>query len=373
MSRKKILFVTSRFPWPLDKGDKLRAYHQLKFFSKYADVYLFSVNDMKSPVILPDEIKTICKEITIARLTIFSVLLNLLRSVFSSNPFQVGYFYNQRIKRQFETFADKTKPDFIFAQLIRTAPIVMTRRERKILDYMDVFSKGIERRMRTEPFYLKPLFKCEQRRLVHYEAKVFDWFDASTIISNQDKNLIQHVQRDEIIVVPNGVDLDFFYPAQGIKSFEILFNGNMNYPPNIEAAEYLCKKVLPIVHQKKPNVKVLISGTSPSARVLNLVSNKVVVSGYVPDVRVNFSKCMMLVAPMQSSIGLQNKLLEAMAMGIPCITSTLANNALQAEDGTEIFVADTPEAFAEKIIKLLENKTLSDLLSANGLKFVRKK
>jgi polysaccharide biosynthesis protein PslH len=371
MKRKKILMVTSRVPWPLDKGDKLRAYHQLKFISKFADVYLFSINDKKSLTSVPQELSTLCKELKIVQLGFFSIVINLLRSVFTSMPFQVGYFYNQRIRKEFEHFADEAKADLIFAQLIRTVPLVEARKERKVLDYMDVFSKGMERRLKNTSTFLKPIFKLEQMRLRKYERDVFSKFDERCIISEQDKNLIYHDRNRDIHVVANGVDFGFFHPQQHQKEFEILFNGNMNYPPNVEAALYLCNKILPIIHKSMPGVKVLISGTSPSQPIRNLASELITVSGFVSDVRDNFSKSMILVAPMQSSIGLQNKLLEAMAMGLPCVTSTLANNALQAKIGEQILVADTPETYATTIIDLLRNESLRNSIAHNALLFVQ--
>jgi glycosyltransferase involved in cell wall biosynthesis len=118
-----------------------------------------------------------------------------------------------------------------------------------------------------------------------------------------------------------------------------------------------------------PSARLLISGASPNARVKELESDKVIVSGWVDDVRENYAKAKILVAPMQISIGLQNKLLEAMAMQIPCITSTLANNALGAKHNEEIMVADKPEQYALQILELLNNEAKAKQIAMNGYKF----
>ena len=115
---------------------------------------------------------------------------------------------------------------------------------------------------------------------------------------------------------------------------------------------------------------MLISGASPNNKVLALKSDKVKISGWVDDIRENFAKSQLLVAPMLTSIGLQNKLLEAMAMQLPCITSTLANNALGAKHNEQIMVADTPEQFAEYIIELLQDSIKAKKIAMNGYKFV---
>ncbi len=348
----------------------MRAYHQLRSLSSYADVYLFSVNDLGEVAGAEQELKKYCKKIHFVNITKARVALNVFNAYFSGIPLQVGYFYNNAIQAEFNRFADEVKADVIFCQLIRTALFVQNRKERKVLDYMDVFSKGVERRIDKVNMLMRPAFQMEYKRLLSFEEKVFKWFDERIIISNQDRDLIPHSEKKKIRVIPNGVDTSFFKPMESPKEFDILFNGNMQYPPNIEAAEYLCTQVLPLLRRKKPHINILISGTSPSPRVLALKSDNVVISGRVPDVRDNFAKSRILVAPMQSSIGLQNKLLEAMAMGIPCVTSTLANNALNAVPEKEILVADKPEEYAGKIFTLLENENLYKDIRHNALNFI---
>ena len=147
----------------------------------------------------------------------------------------------------------------------------------------------------------------------------------------------------------------------------------MDYPPNIESVEYLVNKIMPLVWAKMPNVRLLISGASPNNRVLALASKNVVISGWVDDIRENFAKSKILVAPMQISIGLQNKLLEAMAMQMPCITSALANNALGAIHNEQIIVAETIERYAQYIIELLQDEAKAKKIAMNGYQFVIKK
>lgn len=371
--KPKLLFVTSRVPWPLDKGDKLRAYYQLRSLSEYADVYLFCINDLGEIPGAEEELGKYCREIFIASVSRFRVGINILSAFCSDVPLQVGYFYNSSLQQKFNSFADKVKPDVIYCQLIRTAKFVEHRKERKVLDYMDIFSKGTERRIGKVNFLMRLVLKLEYKRLLKFEEKVFPWFNERTIISEQDRNFIPHKEKHLIRVIPNGVDTDFFAPADTAKAYDILFNGNMQYPPNIDAVEYLCNRILPLLKEKKPDVKILISGTSPSSRVLALQSGNVTVTGRVEDVRVNFAKSKMLVAPMQSSIGLQNKLLEAMAMGIPCVTSEMANNALKAVPGKEILVASAPEEYARHIFNLMKDEELYSLIRTSGLRLVREK
>jgi len=144
----------------------------------------------------------------------------------------------------------------------------------------------------------------------------------------------------------------------------------MSYPPNVESVEYLVNKIMPLIWEKLPKVRLLISGASPNKKVLALKSNRVEISGWIFDVRENFAKSKILVAPMQISIGLQNKLLEAMAMKLPCVTSKMANNALGALPNHQIFVAETPEQYAQFIIELLQDEEKANNIGLNGYNFV---
>lgn len=368
----KILVILSRVPWPLEKGDKLRAFNQLKQLSEKHEVILFALNDT---TLHPDAITTLkqyCSDIKIVPLSKTRILMNLAQAFFSGLPFQVGYFYFRQAQEELDAFVQKHDPDHIYCQLIRTSEYVKEHTGiKKTLDYMDVFSKGVERRLATAPFYMRPLLKMEHRRLVKYENKVFGYFDQTTIISEQDRRYMPLQEKDSIEVVPNGVDTDFFKPIERVKKYELLFNGNMNYPPNVESVEYLVHKVLPLVMKKYPGIKLLVSGATPSPKVLALQSKHVVITGWVEDVRESFAQSRMLVAPMQISIGLQNKLLEAMAMKIPCITSPMSSNAMRAEHGKHLLVASRPEEYAEHIFTVLENKDKVNELTENGYQLVR--
>lgn len=368
----KIFVILSRVPYPLEKGDKLRAFNQIKELSKKNEVLLFALNDIELDKNAVGELRKYCSEITILKLTKISIILNLLRTLFDGKPFQVGYFYSRKAQKKIDALIKQHRPDHIYCQLIRTAEYAKPYRSVLpcTLDFMDVFSKGMERRKSTSSFYMKPVLGIEYNRLISYENKIFDFFDHKTIISDQDKSLIPHPKKNEIVVVPNGVDTGYFKPMDIKKEFELLFNGNMNYPPNVESVEYLVNKILPLVWKELPHVRLLISGANPNHRVMELKSDRVVISGWMNDIRENFAKSKILVAPMQISIGLQNKLLEAMAMKLPCVTSTLANNALEAKPNEQILVADQPEQYAQCILSLLKNETELNRIAENGYQYV---
>jgi len=256
--------------------------------------------------------------------------------------------------------------------LIRMAEYVKDLPVPKTLDYQDVFSKGVERRLASSSFFMRPFLKMEYQRMLDSERMAFDQFDNKIIISYPDRDLIPHPDKEKIVVVANGVDSTFFHPLDRDKEYDLVFTGNMSYPPNVHSCEFLVNKILPLVLKKKPNLKVLIAGANPTMRIQVLRSTQIEVSGWVPDMREAYAQAKIFIAPMQLGTGLQNKLLEAMAMKIPCITSHLANQALNAKAGEEILVGETPQEYTDHIINLLDNEKLAAGIAAQGYQFVLK-
>jgi len=369
----KILFLTSRFPFPLEKGDKLRAFYQIAELSRNHEVILASVSDEK---VLPehmDVLKPFCRKILLHSLGKATQLANLGRAVLNGNPFQVEYFFAASFKKKIHHLIDTEKPDVIFCQLVRMAEYVKeVKHILKTLDYQDAFSKGYERQAKRENFFKRIPVVMEWKRMLSYEKKIFDYFENKIIITEQDRALINHPDRNKIEVVPNGVDFNYYSPQLGDKKFDLIFSGNMNYPPNIESAVYIAHEIMPRLKKLRPGANLVIAGANPAAEVLKLKSDSIHVTGWVDDIREPFSQARIHLAPMLISIGLQNKILQAMAMKIPCIVSSQANNAIHAPIDDCLLIADTPEAYVEKIILLLGDQSMYDRIADNAYHFVKK-
>jgi polysaccharide biosynthesis protein PslH len=368
----KIFVLLPRIPYPLEKGDKLRAFNQIKYLSASHEIHLCALNDAEIHPDAVQALKPFCKTIHFLYLPPSDRLINLFLTLFSRKPFQVGYFFNKRNYRKINRLIEEIKPDRIYCQLVRVAEYLKDQKIKKTIDYQDVFSKGIERRISLAPFFMKPVLRTEYNRLVRYEAEVFDLFDNKVIISQPDKELIRHPRKNEIVVIPNGVDLEYYKPMEREKEYDLLFTGNMGYPPNINSVIFLVTKILPEVYKKIPGIKVLVAGANPSLKVMSLKSENVNVTGWVKDMRECYAKAKIFIAPMQIGTGLQNKLLEAMAMKLPCITSELANSALCAINGKEIITGNSPEDYASQIISLLNDPQKANQLGDNGYHFVLK-
>lgn len=369
----KLFVLVSRVPYPLEKGDKLRIYHQLRELSQHHEIFLCCLDAERSHQASIDHLTSFCTSVKVVALSKWKIALRLPFAALSSRPIQVHYFLQRKARKQVLTFLSQSDPDHIFCQLIRCTEYVKhIHHIPKTLDYMDAFSKGMDRRSIQAPFYMKWLWRIEGKRLLRYENLIFDYFEHHTIISEQDRNLIVHPMRSKIEVVPNGVDTSFYYPSGDQEAdHDLVFTGNMSYPPNIDMAEYLALEILPRVREKHPTTKLLLAGATPHLRVLKLESEAVTVTGWMDDIREAYRRGKIFVAPMRIGTGLQNKLLEAMSMELPCVTSSLANNALKARNGIEVLVADRLEDQVEAITGLLENGEQRMTLGKNGREFVQ--
>jgi polysaccharide biosynthesis protein PslH len=361
--------ITSRFPYPLDKGDKLRIYNQIKSLSEHHSIKLVCLTNKQPSSVDLAIVQHICKDVLVVKISAVQRGLNLLQSIFSTLPFQVGLFFSRsKVKTVHNYFSDC---DAIYCHLIRVSEYVKDLPQAKTLDYMDAFSKGVERWINSANLLLKPILKLEYKRLLKYEKKIFDKFENKVIITDQDKFLIGHKNNQDIKVVPNGVDFNQYKPLDVTKKYDILFSGNMGYVPNIDAAYYAATKIMPKVWGKNNEVNFLIAGMGAPDKIKKLASPQIFVIENYEDINLAYSESKINIAPMFLSIGLQNKILQGMANNIPNICTTLANNAVNAEHKKEIIEANCEQEFADEILKLLNDKSYYDTIANSGFQFVK--
>lgn len=367
----KVAVVLTRIPFPLMKGDKLRAYYQIKELAKQHEVYLFCLNYKDEEEKAKEELLKYCKTIHIEKLNLFSSLLRVCFSVFSFLPFQTAYYNSPKAKKHFKSFVKRNNIELCYFQFVRLAPFAKKIKRKKVLDFQDTLSMNMKRRADNSGLLQRVLFSIEAKRLARYESKMFEVFDALTIITDADRKLLKSPRKEEVHIIPNGVAESYFtYPQPKEKPYDILFAGAMSYAPNIDAAEYLIKEIMPLVWEKKPNVKIAIAGGGAPISLQKEANERIIMPGWVDDMKEYYSQTKIFIAPMRIGTGLQNKLLEAMAMNVACITSPLANQALKAKDKEEILIADNAKAYADCIIDLLDNEQLSSKIANAGKDYV---
>jgi sugar transferase (PEP-CTERM/EpsH1 system associated) len=370
----KIFVLLTRIPYPLEKGDKLRAFNQIKQLAKHNEIVLCALND--NPKVSEQDafhaLQPYCQSVNFIRFNKLQILLGLIRAFFKGLPLQCGYFYNRKAAKKINTLIDKHKPDMLYGQLLRTAEYIRDKNIPKAIDYQDIFSYGMKRRADVASFVTRPIYNMEYHRLCRYEAAIFDDFDIKTIISEPDRALFPHEKRDEILIIPNGVDHDYFKPQEREKKYDLVFTGNMSYPPNVNAVEYLADEIMPIVWKVLPETKLYIAGATPDPKVKKAACDRIIISGWLDDIRDAYAQSRVFIAPMRIGTGLQNKLLEAMSMRLPAITSPLANASLGAKPDEEILIGSNAEEMAKNIISLLSDKKKAEQIAQAGFDFTNR-
>lgn len=380
----RVLFILPRFPYPLYKGDQLRCYFFLSELSKYHQVHLICLSDIGISENWRVEIAPFCKSIQIINLSKKKIIFNLLKGIFNRKPFQSNYFQSKKFNSAILETIEKEKIEICFFQLIRTASSDLIQSIKRkfpntklVLDFMDSLSSGMKKRALLGPWYEKGISRIEANRLINYEYKLGKLFDICTIISKSDWEQLPPEVKENTRIVPNGVSEGFFQKREKPILIDLrnehypilIFTGNMNYRPNIDAAIYLVKQILPRLNEKYPKTLVYIAGIDPSQEVKFLTSDQVVVTGFVPDLRIYLSKAHIFVSPLFLGSGLQNKLLEGMAMGLPVITTTLTWKSLGGEPDKDLLIADTVDEFIRQITKCLQNPNWALQIGLNGQKY----
>jgi len=358
-------------------GDKLRVFNFIKHLSRNHKIALISF------IADPDEANYLIEYASLLE-RVKTVLLskeksysNACRGILSPKPFQIHYYYLKKMRQLIFQEIESGKYDLVFVHLIRMAEYVKDLRGvPRILDLTDAISLNYERsvRYRRDVFYLVNLIEKEKVR--RYETEIISHFEKNLLISPVDKNyLSRYTDNQNIEIVPNGVDIDYFQFYDGVFDLNrVVFLGNMRTFPNSDAVEYFCKEILPLIRKELPKVKFHIIGSEPSKVVRKLASEpEVVVTGYVKDVRPFLRKAAVSVCPMRVGAGIQNKILESMAMGTPVVSTPEGVEGIEVNPGQEILVSNSSSDFAQKVTELIQNRALRRSISLNARRLVEKK
>lgn len=373
----KILFVANRFPFPPFRGDKLKIYNLSKRLSEKHTLILATFTQDNLDLENKDKLDSIFSQKYLIHLPKWKSLIQILFNFWNGIPFQVTYFKSNKFKNELEKIITKEKPDVVHVQHIRMAQYLKyLQNTPAILDLPDAFSLYWKRRIEKEKnIFVKWFKKIEYQRLLKFE-KVLNEYNMSLVCSEEDRDYLKNQQKIiNLNLLHNGVDLNTF--TSNIHDYShnhtLLFTGNMNYAPNVDAVIFFCDKILPKVRIKFPSVKFIIAGQKPVKKVLNLKSDSVEVTGFVEDISIYYNKASVVVAPLRFGAGTQNKVLEALAMGVPVVCSNIGFNGLGIENGEGAFMETEEEGFVNKIIELLSSQELRERTGEKGKEIIRKK
>jgi polysaccharide biosynthesis protein PslH len=367
----RIAILSSRFPFPLERGDKLRIYHQMRLLAEEHELYLYCTCDAVPSEVQMEELKKFCKRVEYFHVDTPTYILNVIKQFRNKLPFQCCGLYDHTFHDHIKAQVIKHRIDLVYCQLIRMAPYASGLKCPVAFDFMDALGVGMQRRAKISPYLLRSIYQLEAKRVKAYEAQLLNEFDSFTVISEEDRSQISTNDPYKINVVPNGVDTEYFTARGRMPKYDVCFIGNLGYLPNITAATRLVNEIAPAYFKKyKKELSILISGARPSYKVINLQSDHVRVISWREDIRNSYEEGKVLCAPIVNGTGQQNKILEAMAMGIPCVTTSKVNKAIDAANGMEILMADSIEDTITALHLLLSDEEIYSQISSNARKFV---
>lgn len=367
--KQKTVMILSRFPYPLDKGDKLRAYHQLIYMSKSMDIHLVCITTQQVLQKDIDQILPFIQSLKIYPCSLLQSLQGIIYALNNNYPLQVGFFYQKKRINDIEEYIKTIAPNYVYCQLSRTALYGKKFKPYNIVDMQDAFSANYLRSISKSTFLKKWFFKREYSTMCAFEEKMLHWFSYCTIISQFDKNQV-NADANNLKVVPNGVNTNYFAPKNTEKKYDILFVGNMSYEPNMLAAIYIYEKLLPTIVKIYPNIRVCIAGAHATKVCKNMQHNNLQILGYSSDIREVYLSTKIFIAPLFTGAGMQNKILEAMSLALPCVTTTLVNSSIMATHPTQILIADTVSGFCEHVQILLQQKELQNEIGKEARKYI---
>ncbi|HZZ15847.1 MAG TPA: TIGR03087 family PEP-CTERM/XrtA system glycosyltransferase [Candidatus Sulfotelmatobacter sp.] len=361
----RILFIAHRVPYPPNKGDKLRAFWQLRELSRQHTVDLFCFCDDPEDKKYVHELSQYCNSYYLEDLSFLRSRVQSLTALMRGQPFTLAFFHSPRMAKQIDAALQSGLYDRIVVFSSSMAEYVESANNiPRVLDLVDVDSDKWLQYAKSSSWPLSWLWRREAKLLGDYESALVRDFSTTVVCTAAEGQLLRaKAPTGRIEVLQNFLDVDAYTPAlNAIPDFVrawkpyLIFSGSMDYRPNIDAVRFFCGEVFPLIRREVPEANLVIAGRNPDRTVLALQADSSVhVTGSVSDMRPYLWGATAAVAPMRIARGVQNKILEALASGVPVVSSSTAAAALPPALQKLLAVADTPQAIAAAAIKLLRN------------------
>ena len=320
-----------------------------------------------------------CQQVQTVPLPRWRTLWNGLRALPGPTPFQAAYSWSPQMAALIRQTQARGHFDVVHVEHLRGAELSRAVNGLPtVFDSVDSITLLFERARRAAPAWRSRLLaRLDLARTRRYESGLLERYSRVLVTSPRDQEALAQLSTvptvdGRLVVLPNGVDLDYFTPLDLPRDpATLIFSGKMSYHANVAAALDLATQVMPHIWRRRPEARLVIAGKDPTAELQALAADpRITVTGTVPDLRPYLARATVAVSPMRYGVGIQNKVLEAMAMATPVVTTPQATTALQAEPGEDLLVASTPRGIAEAVLALLTNPALRLRLGQAGRRYV---
>lgn len=373
-----ILFITQVFPLPLDSGGKIKTYHTIRNLAAHHKVRVLTYIRSESERQMVSELADVCDGVTVVPLSRNKLrqASDLLLNLGLHRSFIIKRDYRPAMQNAYHAAVAKFRPDVVHIDHLQMAQFVDLRDSYKcVLDHHNIESLIVQRIGKSAGSSLVKLYAgVEWPKLRDYELNICRNCDMVLTVSHEDKATLLNMDRalTNVSCVPIGVDVEYFRPVfRDTGSKNILSVGTMYWPPNVDAMTYFSGEVFPLVLKQIPECTLTIAGQRPTASIKALAEHpSITVTGYVEDDRKLAKNCGVFIAPLRSGSGVRVKILNALAMGLPVVSTSVGAEGLEVRDGEHLLIADTARDFADAVIRVMNDRELAINLSENGRKLV---
>ncbi len=403
VNRKKLMFITARLPYPAISGRKNVMFHYCKILHDVYHYEIIIISFLEEGDKVEPKPGFIQEVIILPKVTGKRKIINLIKDTFFLRkfPMQVSLYYDPNSQKKVNQMIANTSPDIVMTDMVRMTEYARNYQGYKIADLDDMLSIRYERQLNMDLnvvnpygaylYSLPPIIQCllslkwikkfmlknEILLLKQYEKDISKAYDRIIFVAQSEANrLNRELNVNKAIGVPLGVDLDYFGEFYGKiqpRKNTIAFLGSMSVAHNEAGVIYFVREILPLIEKEIPDATFVIVGGGITSKVKKIATEKVKITGKVDDVRRVVGACSVFVCPLTFGSGIKTKNLEAMAMGVPVVTTSVGAENIDAVDGMDWLIADEEQEFANNVIQVLQNKKLHNELMKNGHQFVEEK
>ncbi len=377
----KILFLSTWFPYPPNQGSKIRAYYLLKSLAERHEVALVTYEDVDLEPAWIEHIRQLCAQVEIVRRKPFAASKGkTFLGWLSPLPSAVVAMHAPEMGERVKQVAQSWVPDCVVALTFVTAPYALEVLDApKILDIDNFMARMLQEAI---PLAANPAGRFRRwlayRKFLGYERRLYPQFDGCLAVTESDRGQVLQqmpLKTEQVMVVPNGVDTHYNHleAVQPLPN-SLIFNGALTYNANYDAVAYFLAEIFPVIQRQAPDARLRVTGSTTGVDLDSLqLDGHVELTGYLPDIRPAVAESWACVVPLRLGGGTRLKILEAMSLGTPVISTAKGAEGLEVQDGVHLLIAETPVDFAAQVLRVLASPELRENLSRNAARLVAEK